>query len=71
MKTVTNMTDTPMTGDEAFDKAWQTFVALKRSLGETEDGEKLTLSKDDWASAVDSMSDASARLKLNHRLFHP
>ena len=55
----------PMTGDEAFNKAWQTFVDLKRSLDETEDGEKLTLSKDDWSSAVNSMSDALARLRLS------
>ena len=61
----------PMTGDEAFNEAWRTFVALKRSLDETEDGEKLTLSKDDWASAVHSMSDALARLELNHETFHP
>ena len=59
----------PMTGDEAFNKAWRTFVALNRSLDETVDGKKLTLSKDDWASAVDSMSDALVRLKLNHATF--
>jgi hypothetical protein len=65
------MKQLPMTGDEAFNKAWEIFVGLKRSLDETDDGKNLVLSKDDWANAVDAMHDALSRLELNHRTFTP